>query len=337
MLRSIGSLVWAWTWVFASSAAWAGGGDVPMAVIVDSAVGGGKDGAAFFYLAEFGGEPVRVNILDASIDASRGRGAKLRIAPVERRVSAGRVKLKIAGQIGYAAPIQSLFKSAASFKVDGVLEVELQAGIRYRVTGALDAFRREVWLEEEDTGRIVGRKFSAPADPATAGKALGNEAYTCCNLRYQDDWISDANWATLPFIPAGARISVGEYGRHRAHVVIEGRAMRVGHDYGRAQESKEQFVAKLLVQEDPKLRIASFPPSVQAAIQAGKVMPGMTREQVIISLGYPRTDVTRSTDLAEWTYWTLHGDEYVVIWDADQRVKEIDAPRSIKRLVVHFE
>ncbi|WP_295642211.1 hypothetical protein [uncultured Methylibium sp.] len=333
MLRSIGSLAWA----FLTCAAWAGGGDVPTAVIADSAVGGGKEGAAFYYLSEFEGEPVRVNILFASIDASRGRGADLRLAPVERRVRAGRVKLKMAGQVGYAAPVQSLFKSAAAFKADGVLEADLQPNARYRVKGALDAYRREVWLEEEDTGRIVGQKFVAPPDPAAVAKAVGHAAYTCCNLRYQDDWISDANWATLPFIPAGARIAVGEYGRHRATVVIDGRVMRVGHDYGRAQESKEQFVAKLLVHEDPKLRIAGFPAAIQAAIHEGKVMPGMTREQVIISLGHPRTDVTRSADLAEWTYWTLNGDEYVVIWGSDQRVKEIDAPRSIKRLVVQSE
>lgn len=337
MLRSIGSLARVWAWAFVTSTAWAGGSDASMAVIADSAVGGGKDGAAFYYLSEFEGEPVRVNVLAASIDASRGRGADLRIAPVERQVRAGRVKLRIAGQVGYAAPVQSLFKSAASFKVDGMLEAELQPNARYRVKGALDAYRREVWLEEEDTGRIVGQKFSAPPDPAAAAKAIGHEAYTCCNLRYENDWISDANWATLPFIPAGARISIGEYGRHRATVVIDGRVMRVGHDYGRAQESKEQFVAKLLVHEDPKLKIASFPPAIQVAIHAGKVMPGMTREQVIISLGHPRTDGTRSTDLSEWTYWTFNGDEYVVIWGTDQRVKEIDAPRSIKRLVVQSE
>ena len=32
--------------------------------------------------------------------------------------------------------------------------------------------------------------------------------YTCCNLHYDGDWISDANYTDLPFIPAGAPISV---------------------------------------------------------------------------------------------------------------------------------
>ena len=28
------------------------------------------------------------------------------------------------------------------------------------------------------------------------------EGYTCCNLHDDGDWISDANWGTMPVIPA---------------------------------------------------------------------------------------------------------------------------------------
>ena len=173
--------------------------------------------------------------------------------------------------------------------------------------------------------------------PTTSFADTLMEGFTCCNLHYEGDWISDANWATLPFLPAGSRIAVNEFGRQRATVTIDGRRMRIGLDYGREAESKEQFLAKLVVTDDPKLRIATYSPDIQAAIRAGKVMPGMTKEQVIISLGYPRTDTTPSMTQPEWTYWTLAGDRYIVIWGPDERVKDIDSLRKIRPLIVHGE
>ena len=37
--------------------------------------------------------------------------------------------------------------------------------------------------------------------------------YTCCNLHYDGDWISDANYTDLPFIPAGTPISLSRPSR----------------------------------------------------------------------------------------------------------------------------
>jgi hypothetical protein len=309
----------------------------PTATIADTATGGGRNGGTFYYLAELNGKPITENTVSASRKASFNRGFDMRIQQFERPVPAGRVQLKLSGEVVYAAPIQNMLKSSNSPEAHGVVEVDLKPHTRYRITGTLDAFRREIWIEEENSKQILGHKIinTTPTVP-TAAPASGT-TFTCCNLRYDDDWISDANWSTLPFIPAGTPVVVKDFGRHRANVTIEGRPLRIGHDYGRQQQTKEEFVAKLVVAADPNLRIATFPRDVQAAIRAGKVMPGMTKEQVIISLGYPRTDTTPSTDLVEWVYRTYEDEEYVVIWGTDQRVKTIDGTLKVKRLVIHPE
>ena len=54
--------------------------------------------------------------------------------------------------------------------------------------------------------------------------------YTCCNLHYVDDWISDGNWGAFPLIPAGTPIKVTGYGPNRAYVEIDGKRFRIGHD-----------------------------------------------------------------------------------------------------------
>lgn len=307
------------------------------AVLADTAKGGGRDGAAFFMVEEINGTPVKATILSASRAASAGRGPDLRVTPVFRTAPAGKTKLKIAARFGFAAPIQTLFSSRSDYAVTGELEVELRADARYRVNGNLDAFRREVWLEEDPSGAMIGQKFIDAERSPEIQKAMASASFTCCNLHYEGDWISDTNATTLPMIPAGTPIVVRDYGSNRAAVLIDGRPLRVGHDYGRKQESLQQYVAKLLVKDDPKSKISGYPPNVQQAISKGRVALGMTREQVIIALGYPRTDATPSLDGAEWKYWTADDDEFVVAWDGDGRVKEVRAAQKVRALVVHAE
>lgn len=305
----------------------------PRATIADSAGGGGIGGGTFFVLAEVDGKPVQ-NSIDASQRASRGLGANMRIVREERTVPAGRIKLKLVARNAQAAPIGELFAALRNDAVEGVIEVELRPDTRYRVTGMLDPFRREVWLEEECSKRIVGEKIVQAASAAARAQTAEAGTYTCCNLHYDDNWIGDANYTALPFVPAGSRVRFVDWGRYRANVLIEGRKMSIGIDFARQQMTREQFAQKVIVDESPAARIASYPAEIQAAIRSGKIVPGMTREQVIVSLGYPRPDVTPSLDAMEWTYWASERDEYSVLWGDDGRVKSIEAAMRVKRAVM---
>lgn len=304
------------------------------ATIIDGAVGGGAGGSDFFYVAAINGTAVRETSHSLSRQASYGRGAYMTLRSATRQVPAGAVRLKLVGRRDYAAPIQSLFNAAASWAVDGEVDVTLDPGVTYHVNGMIDGFRREVWLERAGDRQVISKvASSAMSDPKVQAEMAG-AAYTCCNLHYEDDWISDGNWHELPFVPAGARILVKDYGRHRAEVLIEGRKMRIGHDYGRGQESKEAFVQKLLTREDPTLKLAGYEPAIQAAVRASKVRIGMTREQVLMSIGPPRTDSTPSTEAHRWTYYVTDSDPFVVVWNEQWQVESVEAPDNIRALVL---
>jgi hypothetical protein len=103
----------------------------------------------------------------------------------------------------------------------------------------------------------MGLSKPAPPAPGTPGAKLPRNGFACCNLHYDKDWINDGNYAELPMIAAGTPIEVVSYGRHRAYVKIDGKPMRLGHDYGRDQESLEQWVGKIVVSQDPRPRIES--------------------------------------------------------------------------------
>jgi hypothetical protein len=158
---------------------------------------------------------------------------------------------------------------------------------------------------------------------AASGQEL-LEGYTCCNLHYDKDWISDANWSSLPMIPAGTPIKVLSYGwNNRAAVEIDGKPFRLGHDYGRNEEPLEKFVAKYVVKSNPRAKIERYPEKVRTAIHGGKVIPGMSREQVIISVGYPPTHQTKSLDERKWNHWWNRYSRYEVHWDERGNVEKV--------------
>ncbi|MGB4062800.1 MAG: hypothetical protein WBK19_03125 [Azonexus sp.] len=303
--------------------------DYPSALIWDSALSEDGGRAAFFVLTAVDGTPIEENSMKRSIRANIGRGRNLYPMPVERYVAAGKHRLTLTGQFGTAAPIEYLLRPSSFAKVSGEVDVELKPDTIYRVTGVLEPLRREVWLTEWNTSTQVGDKIIDSEIAEDAKKAMAGAQFTCCNLHYKGDWISDTNETTLPMIPAGTPIVLKGFGFNRASVLINAREMRIGHDYGRKQETKEKYLAKVMVNNDPKTKIKNYPQRIQDAIAAGKVCKGMTREQVIISLGYPRTDTTPDLSQTEWKYWTANWDEYLVVWGEDGLVQSISAPLEI--------
>lgn len=195
----------------------------------------------------------------------------------------------------------------------------------YRVRGVLEEFRQEVWLEESVTGNRIGEKIVNKTVEEARIRAMAGASFACCNLHYKDEWISDENVWGLPFIPAGTPIAIREYGRNRIHVLVDGRQMTIGHDYGRKQETKEQLVAKLVVKDDPSKMFSSYSPAVQEAIRSGKLVRGMSKQQVILSLGYPRPDLTASLDAPLWKYSTADDGDVELIWGTDGLLNELRA------------
>jgi hypothetical protein len=182
----------------------------------------------------------------------------------------------------------------------------------------------------------VGLSKPAPPAPGSPGsQTLPRKGFACCVLHYSRDWINDGNYAELPMIPAGTPIEVLSYGSNRAYIKVDGKPMRLGHDYGRDQESLEAWVNKIVVNDDPRARIATYAPPVQAAIREGKVMVGMTREQAIASIGYPLTSENVSLDAPTWRIWRSSHGEYDLNFGADGRIKSVTGDDGVTSVVIY--
>ena len=174
---------------------------------------------------------------------------------------------------------------------------------------------------------------TASGGGATGPETLPRQGYACCVLHFSRDWINDGNYAELPMIPAGTPVEVLSYGSNRAYVKIDGKPMRLGQDYGRDQESLEAWVRKIVVNEDPRPRIATYAPTVQEAIRQGKVMVGMTRDQAIVAVGYPLTSENVSLDAPVWRMWRSSHGEYDLNFGPDGRITAVTGDPGVTSLI----
>jgi hypothetical protein len=175
--------------------------------------------------------------------------------------------------------------------------------------------------------RTTAAAFLVAALPlVAAAQSLPDPGYLCCNLRTNGNWISDINYAAsgTRVIPAGTPVTPTGFGRYRVHVNIEGTAQDIGNDYSRDLDMGV-FARRYVVPNDPAAAIAKMPRKLRQAIQSARVMPGMTREQVLVALGYPITSENPSLEAKVWRYWLSRTQEFQVVFDGRERVREVTA------------
>ncbi len=169
-------------------------------------------------------------------------------------------------------------------------------------------------------GNGGSEQTAAPRARSTASLRSG---FACCNLRYSGDQLSGANYARLPFIAVGTPVLIKAIDNVQAVVEINGRQMLLRPDPAQTSESPARWLDKAVVAQDPRRRLEDFPAGVRAAIQSGRVMKGMTREQVIMSIGYPHVDDKKGLEAPSWRYWWSDFESFYVQWTRD-KVRKID-------------
>lgn len=171
------------------------------------------------------------------------------------------------------------------------------------------------------------------AKPAPAGVS-GQQRFLCCNVRTETDWFSDGNFLIGRMFAAGTPVQLtSEPSRSRISFTMDGRPYRWGQEYTGKIEPFDAAMNKVFVTQDPRTRLNGYPPAVRQAIQQGKLMRGMTKEQVLMSIGYPPADGT-NLDSNDWRYRYNRFATYVVLFDQQGRLRDIAANEGVKTLLM---
>ena len=174
--------------------------------------------------------------------------------------------------------------------------------------------------------------------PTVPNPLVGQTRYTCCNMHYERQKIDDTNYQKGTLIPFGTAVQILEV---REHLV---KFQPVGHPeitlvqrWGKKTLPIDEYMNRIFVTEDPRTRLRSSAPatsgkkkdkraatddgksdSVRKLIEQAAVEPGMTRHQVLMSLGYPPVHRTPSLDSPSWTYWENRWVTFIVHFDGDK-------------------
>ena len=185
--------------------------------------------------------------------------------------------------------------------------------------------------------RFVLAVLLAAAPLAALAQPLPEPAagFLCCNMRTDGSWISDINYAEngKRVIPAGTPVRATGYGRYRVYIETPEGKQAIGNDYSRDLAMPE-FAKRYIVATDPKLRLASASPKIRKAVESGRLAPGMTREQVLMAVGYPVSSENPHLDAKVWRFWLSSFAEFQVVFGADDRVREITTDQQTRNLVV---
>lgn len=111
----------------------------------------------FFYVEKLD-EHDLANSRLTSLAANKGRGMYMAPVLVQRTIPASKpTSLTLVARTEYAAPILVLTNPV--YQIKGVLDFTGDPGKRYIVRGELKESHSAVWLEDEDSGQLVGKKF----------------------------------------------------------------------------------------------------------------------------------------------------------------------------------
>ena len=167
--------------------------------------------------------------------------------------------------------------------------------------------------------------------PVVPNPMTGEMRYTCCNMHYEKTAMTDVNFQQGVLIPYGTRVQILEVRRNSVKFQPQGHPpITLVRRYGKNAGSMDEYLDRLFPREDThaKLPVATWTKKgkqssgdadkIRKNIETGSVDAGMTRDEVLMALGYPPAHRTPSLDTPMWTYWQNRWATFQVLFDGDR-------------------
>ncbi len=93
--------------------------------------------------------------------------------------------------------------------------------------------------------------------------------------------------------------------------------------YHKASGSFDDNIQKYFNTSCKKSKLRNLNAIDKEGLKAGKVFKGMTKEGVILAIGYPPVHKTKSLEEKRWKYWSSKFNTFDVVFGKDNKVKSI--------------
>jgi hypothetical protein len=188
-------------------------------------------------------------------------------------------------------------------KQAGVTETVIQKIVSLR-RGERDQRDKENASEvASGSSRWAGQDFSSIAPP-TIEPAAGKEYFLRSTLHFEDGEHLGTNYArgTVVAINTPVKIEAIRGNSISLHRIDTGDKLEIVNVEKYTRKSIVELAKLIFAVEDTPLE--DLPADLAAAIRAGEMRKGMTKEHVLMARGYPPGHETPSIESDRWVYWS---------------------------------
>lgn len=148
-------------------------------------------------------------------------------------------------------------------------------------------------------------------------------------MHYEKVEITDANYLKGTLIPFGTRVQILDVDRSSVKFQAAGHPpITLVYKYGRDTLPMDQYLDRAFPREDPHAKLASDgtkdrrhteqTDQTRKLIQQGVVEAGMSKQEIVMAVGYPPAHRTPSLDAPMWTYWANRWATFEVYFEGDR-------------------
>lgn len=152
-------------------------------------------------------------------------------------------------------------------------------------------------------------------------------AYTDVNLHpYQDrNRLTTINYLLPGFIPRCTKVTFNKITPEVAVFTVEDSGKQYNYFLsGHTKMALRDHLKKVFAPSCKKAsEISSLNEKDREGIKTADVKKGMTKQGVLYAVGYPPDHRTPSTDANQWTYWNNRFDQFLVVFNDEGKVVQI--------------
>ncbi len=133
---------------------------------------------------------------------------------------------------------------------------------------------------------------------------VGESYYLRHGLTYESgkDWPTTNYWVGI-LVPINSKVTLNSLGSKKIQIRVEktNQVVTIENIEKYTQKSAAEIAKNLLTRQP--VPIEKFDEKIAKNIAAGTLALGMTKEQVVMTRGYPPAHKTPSLDVDRWQYW----------------------------------
>ncbi|HXF11282.1 MAG TPA: hypothetical protein VN625_10905 [Desulfuromonadaceae bacterium] len=163
---------------------------------------------------------------------------------------------------------------------------------------------------------------STAAETNLVSAVKGDKLYTQFSLFYEDKVHRTTNYRIGSFVPINTEVTFVKANKSEILVTLPGGTQLTIENVEKYSGEKIPAIFTRTFAKTP-LDLSQFSAKEKTSIEAGEVEPGMSKDAVIASLGYPPKHQTPTLKGNQWRYWRNRFATFVVHFD-DDKVSSIE-------------